>query len=455
MGLLPGGVPGLEDIGLGASELLFAGGLTLTAGVLVGVLPALHGAWVGSLKAQGARSTAGGAETRLQSGLLVAQVTVAVVLVMAASLLGGSLAKLRAVPMGYDVESVLTFTVRLPPGTYPDPGSQRTYLNDLSERIEALPGVRSVGATSRLPLREDQGWGDYGVRTEGGLPAEDGTNAHWIFANRQYLEAMEIPVLEGRPFQESTEGEAPWSRVVLNASLARKLFGDAPAVGQRIQMRFYQGWTDGVVEAVVGDVFLRGPEGPAPAVFLSDLDANPAPWLGIAVRTDGDPLALADIVRTVVLEVDPAVPGYRFATTGSAAGQHLAARRAVAVLGGIFSGFALLVFSVGLAGLVSHGVVRRRRELGIRVALGAQNAELVRTTVFRPLALVGIGLTLGLGAALAFGGIMESLLFGVEPQDPRIVTGAALLVGVVATVAAWLPARRIGHVQPAEALRPD
>jgi predicted permease len=445
------GLPTLDTASVGGSAVLLAGGLAVTASLFVGLFPALHGALLAGAAVQGGRATLGIRQRRFQSGLVVGQVAVAFVLVMGANLLGMSLAKLQSVPLGYDVEHVLTFTVRLPEHSYPDEGSRGTYLTSLRQRLEALPGVASVGATSRLPLRAEQGWADFAIRTDDDQGASD-LEANWIFADAEYLDAMDIHVVEGRPFEVSTEGGDAWSRITLNASLAAHLFGEEPAVGQPVQIRFASGWTDATVEAVVDDVRFHGPDQAASSVFYTDLDAFPVPWMGIAVRGAGDPEELVAAARQAVHATDPTLPGDHFSTTTASASLQLASRRAVAALGWAFSLLALGVSAMGVAALVAHGIVRRRRELGVRMSLGAPPGSLTWSATAGPLKLVGVGIVAGSAASLVTGSALTSLLYEVEATDPRIWIGAVALIVLTAVISAWIPARRVRRLDPAEVL---
>ena len=206
---------------------------------------------------------------------------------------------------------------------------------------------------------------------------------------------------------------------------------------------------------MVADVFIRGPASQAPALLFTNLDLSPSQSIGVAVRTSVPPEMIGERLRETVLSVDPSVPAYDLTTTGATAAQHLAPRRAVAFLGGLFSLFALLVSALGLGALVSQAVLRRRREMGVRVALGAQAASLVGSTLKRPLVLVLAGLLLGTAATLLTAGLLDSILFEISPRSPATVISACLAVTLVTVLAAWIPARRIAQLDPADALRSD
>lgn len=451
--VLPGGVQGLRQASVTAPVLLFAGALTLAAGFVVGVLPALYGALDGHARAGTTRTTTEGpGRSRTQSALIVAQVALAFVLVTGASLFGRSLALLRAVPLGYDLSSVLTFSVRLPHDAYPDRDTWEAYAHRLLEGIRGLPGVTSAGATTYLPLTGKIATG-FMVRPEGS-PEDDRTIALSAKVTRDYLRAMGIPVLEGHPFAEATARTGALDHVVINRSLARKLFGDGPAVGRTLLIRTNK-WQEAHVDAVIGDVRFRGPTATASNLVLTNLEASPSPILGLAVRATGDPAALGQRVRDVVKSLDPSVAPYGVRTTGEAASREIAARRALALLSALFGVAALGVCALGLHGLVAQGVARRRRELGVRLALGARVPSLVGRTALAPLKLVLAGLLLGLPVTWALSSVVKGLLFQVAPRDPVVIISVIVGVAGLAVVAAWIPARRITRVAPAEALRSE
>lgn len=453
--VLPGSVPGLDRTGLHPAVLTFAAVVTVVAGLLVGAIPAFHGAVLGRATVSGSRtSTVGPRKARTQSALIVAQVALASVLVSGASLFSASLARLREVPLGYDLEHVLTFSVSLPSAVYPFGPPAEAYAAQLSAELRGIPGVSAVGRTTFLPLSSQMGTA-LRIRPPG-TPEEDAVHVSWVQATASWLTAMGIPVLEGHPFPRAGSDANGLDHVVLNRALAHALFGDGPVAGRGLLVYgFDRKWHDAVLDAVVGNVYLRGATSETSNLLLTNLEGRPASSPGFAVRAVGDPAMLGERVREVVKSVDPSIAPYGLTTTAEAASEEIAARRALALLSTLFSVAALAVCALGLQGLVAQSVERRRRELGVRLALGATASTLVLRTALAPLRLVAVGLAVGLPVMWLLSGLLNGLLFEVAPRDPLVTTGVGLGLVGLALVAAWIPARRIVRVDPAEALRAE
>lgn len=450
-GWLPGEIPGLGHARLDAEGILVIAAVSILAGLAVGVPAAIRAARVHPLPDVTARTTGDGQVARLHAALIVGQVAVATVLALGAALLGRGLAELRAVPLGYDTDSVLTFEVQLPQGQYPDPETRETWVGRVGERLAALPGVAGVGTTSRLPLSDGMGIG-LAVRLPG-ESEERKRSVSWVTASEGYFRAMGIPLLEGRP--PHAGGSQAWApdEMLIDAPLARTLFGDAPAAGRHLVLDGFQGPREVLVTGVVGPVRLRGRRSDARPVVWTPLDAGQR--IGFAVRTVEDPADVAGAVRAALAEVDPSVPPHQLRTTGRAAAGELAARRALVTVSSLFGVAALVLLALGLYGLVAQTVASRRRELGIRLVLGAPPARVVSRAVTRALALVVLGLVPGIPAALLAGRLAGNLLTGVPPGDPLSVAAVVLLVLAVGGVAAWIPAARAGRIDPVESLRAE
>ncbi|MEX2608733.1 MAG: ABC transporter permease [Gemmatimonadota bacterium] len=448
--LLPAATPRLDQIRPGLWTLAFTAAATCAAALLAG-LPAAIAA------ARGARSAphpdrvrpddVGG--LRFQGVLTGAQVALAVALVVVASLLGRSLAELRAVPLGYDTRGVLTFQVRLPDTAYPDGASRQTYVETVRARLAALPGVAAVGVTDRLPLADGMGIGGRVWRAEAAADTETGMTQ--LAVNAGFFDAMGIDLVEGRAFQP---GDEESGAVIVARELARTLFGETSAVGQRLAVRSFRTPESVHVVGVAGDVRLSGmdTEGHAPVMY-EPLAAARISWPAFAVRTAGPPTRLAPEVRAILAQIDPAVPPFDIRTTGDAVAELLAARRAVALLAALFGAAALLLAALAVYGLQAQGVARRQRELGIRLALGATAGQIQRFVVARGLAWTALGTVAGLLLGLGAARLLEGLLFGVAPRDPRHFAAAALAVFLAAAFASWLPARRAGRTDPLGTLR--
>lgn len=450
---LPPEIPGLEHAGLTAPVLLFTALATMAAALAVGLIPAARGARAAPSPG-GERTATGGRERgRLQQGLVVAQVAVAVVLAVGAGLLGRSLGELRAVPLGYDTESVLTFRVRLPSHAYPEPATQQRYAERVEARLAALPGVEAVGHATRLPLGSGMGTG---LGLQAGLPEEGGEtlSASLVEASDGFFDAMGIELVAGTPPTPPLDPGEDVGGVVIDRATAERLFGEAPAVGRPIA---FVGRTayPGVVAGVAGDVRLQGHAGPVQNVVYSSTEGGWLQSISFAIRTRGRPGELTAPIRASLAEIDPTVPPFEIRTTGDAVAGELAARRALTALSGLFGLAGLVLVALGLYGMVAQWVAMRRRELGIRLALGAAVARLVRETVSRALLLVVTGIAVGVGTALGVTRFLRSLLVGVAPGDGAVLVGVVAVVLAVGLLTVLIPASRVGRIDPVESLRAE
>jgi predicted permease len=334
VGWLPAEVPGMNAVELSGPVLLFGLAATVASALVAGMLPALRGAAVGGAPRLARGITEDVTGGRMQARLLAGQVALAVVLCVGAGLLGRSLRQLMSVPLGYDTDDVLAFQVQLG-GEESDEPSWGPYTSEVIRRVEALPGVSAVGATSRLPFTPGFGRGT-DVRSS---PDSDPTGATLVDASPGYFRAMGIPVLEGTPFRAS-DPEFGEGDVVLSVSLARTLFGDQPAVGQTVWVpRSRDEWQERHVRAVVGDVKLRGRLMTGwETVMYGDLRRTPVWFPGFAVRTTADPSAVRERIREALADVDPTVPPFRFQTIEEITSGEIASRRAAASLASLFGG---------------------------------------------------------------------------------------------------------------------
>jgi predicted permease len=458
------GMPYWENVELDTTTLVYTMGVALVTGLLFGLVPALTAsrASAADLLRRGGRGVAGG-RSRLRDVLVAGEIALTIVLLVGTGLLVRSLSELLGVNPGFDAGQVMTARIALAGPRYSDDASLRRFFSDVIARVAAAPGVRAVGAVSNLPLN---GGGTNTFRVSG-LPEPSPSNrpeATMRAVAGDYFNAMRIRLVDGRGFTPRDDSTAS-PAIIINESLAKQLLGSRRAVGARF--RFYafpeQEWE---VVGVVADVKTGRLDATAPpTVYYSQLQA-PENRLSLAIRLacaldagsgSCSPASVAAVVRRAVAESDPDVPVYAVATMEQQLVDSPAvfARRYPLLLVGLFAATALILAVVGLYGVISYSVAQRTREFGIRTALGASPSA-IRGAVLRRAAFVaGAGVAVGAPAALAASGVMRGMLYGVKAADPLTYVGACALLGAVALVASWVPARRATRIEPTVALRAD
>lgn len=424
-------------------------GVTLLAGLSIGLPPAVRA--VGRVDG---RPTDRGLSrdrdaVRFQGGLAVAQISLAMVLLVGAGLTARSLAGLHDVPLGFDTEGVLTFRVSLPEATYGDRAARNEYIRRVRSRLQDLPGVEAVGATVQLPMAEGMGVGYRVRRAE--PPMGEPVPARWLHASPDYFRALGTRILEGRTFSEDEGGER--RPIVIDEVLARTLFPSGGAVGARLAVD--SGSEDDPPATVIGVVEhleMNGPRGYPQGIVVEPLSTLSFGALGFAIRTRGSAGAVAPLVDEALADVDPLVPAFDVRTVGQRVSRVIAANRTVAVVSGLFAGVAALLASLGLYGLLARGVSRRRKELGVRMALGADGRRVMAMILSSGGRLAGAGVLLGLPVAVGLSGTVDELLFDVEPRDPGVIGLSVALVLGVTFCATVVPAIRAVSVRPGEVL---
>jgi putative ABC transport system permease protein len=425
--------------------------ISVLTGLFFGLLPALQpssGNLNASLREGGRGSKSHG--RRLRGALMVSEVALAIVLLAGAGLLIRSSVKLLEVNPGYRAEHLLTARFQLPP-RYSQKLQRVQFYEQILQRLAALPGVASVGATSHLPLvRYNMG---ATLRVEGREPlaGEPPPSAPIASVNPDYFRTMSIALRAGRLLNDGDKEGAP-NVALLSETLARKLFANEDPVGKRFHVPvFGEEWT--TVIGVVSDVRHQGLDQEIEqAVYLS-YRQMPRPGMALVLRSVVDPLSLAAAVRQAVREVDPALPLYDVMTMGARLTNSIAGRRFNLLLLGNFAALALLLAAVGVYGVIAYVVTERTHEVGIRMALGAGRGEVVALILRQGMTLAGIGIALGVPAALGLTRLLTSLLYEIKPGDPLTYAGVSMILLLVALLASWLPARRASRVDPMEALR--
>jgi putative ABC transport system permease protein len=455
--LSPPNLPRLDAIGLNTSAFVFAIVITTTVGVIVGVAPALAARrtnfrlTIGSTRSMSGRSVAA-------TALVIAEVALALVLLVGAGLLVRSLDQLYGVKSGLDPDRVLTMQIVASGPQYRNNEARLQFFDNVVASVRQVPGVTNAAFTSLLPLSGD---GDgYGFQAEDAPTSNRGDdgNASRSEVSPGYFEAMRIPLLRGRLLTVNDVAESEQS-IVLNESFARRVFGAQNPIGQH--MRFGpdvgSGRPWGTVVGVVGDVHLATLDvPPSPTFYVTGRQWS---WVdnaqSLVVRTSGDPLPMADAIKRAVWSVDRTQPIQRIATMEGIIERSVSQRTFASLIFQAFALAALLLAAVGIYGLMASSVAQRTREMGIRAALGATAADIVGQVVRRGVALTACGLMIGAFGAAAASHLLVTMLYGVSRIDPVTYGGVAALLVAVAVVACWVPARRAASVDPAMTLRSE
>jgi len=448
-----GNLPPTARISLDGAVLAFTVGISVLTGMLFGIAPALQTMKVDlneSLKAEG-RSGAGSFErNRTRNLLVVMETAIAVVLLVGAGLLIRSLVRLQNVHPGFEAENVLTLRLDLPEKKYDRPEKTAAFFSQLENRLAALPGVEAVGMTTELPLSGQPN--DTGFTVAGRPPVRpnEAYGADFRRVNRQIFQAMRIPLLRGRQFTEQ-EVSAGAPVLIVSESLARSVFPNEDPLGQRLL--FGPTDTPSEIIGVVGDVSHRGLDlQKRPTMYLP---MHATRWKNLVIHAKTDPLSLASAVRREINALDPDLALAGMKPLEQLVYESVAEPRYRTTLLALFAAVALLLAAIGLYGVLAYAVTQRTREIGIRMALGAQAGDVLRLVIGHGIKLALVGVLIGLGAALGLTRLMKTLLFDLSSADPLTFGVIPVLLTLVALAACWIPARRATKVDPMTALRCD
>jgi putative ABC transport system permease protein len=435
--------------------LLFTFALSLLTGWVFGLVPALQLSRpeLQSFLSDGACGSGEAAKwNRLRGAFVVAQVALSLLLLVGAALLTRSFDRLLSVDVGFNPQGLLTLEYRLPQNKYPEPRERWEVHRQIVERIREVPGVQSACLVESLPFSGNGGSVPIVLPDRERPPAGKEPEVLIDAATPDYFETLGIPLLAGRLFGDPDRLDTP--RVVLiNETMARRFWPNRGAIGKQIQL--LQDGTTASVIGIVGDAKqFELDEEQQPHAYLS-FAQRPDIFATVALRTALEPLSLSEPVRQALWKADPDQPMWKVRTLQFLVNRNLANRKFLATLSGIFAALALLLTVIGLYGVISYLVDQRTRELGIRMALGAQTRDIVRMILKRGVALVSTGLVLGLSAAWLTTHLMGPLLYQVSATDPLVFASVATALLPVALLACYLPARRATKLDPLVALREE
>jgi putative ABC transport system permease protein len=428
--------------------------VSLATGILFGLAPALQAARKENFDGlKSGRSTEGRRPKRLRATLVICETALSLLLVAAAGLLLRSFAQILKVDPGFRPDGVLTLRVALPDAVYSKPEQVRGFYNELIERVQRLPGVQFAGAVSGLPLSGQGGSGTTTIDSQS-VPMEDTTpEADQRVVSSGYFKAMGISLVRGRFFEARDSDTAPPVTIV-DESLAQTYWPNQDPIGKRLHPGGRQSQAPWVtVIGVVRHVRNRTLEARSRVEVYWPENQRPSRGMTLAVLASANPMNLAPTIQREVGAIDPDLPVYRVRTMTEVMGDSLRRRRLALILLAVFAGLALLLAAVGIYGVTSYGVAQHQREIGLRMALGADRGQVMRMMIRRGMGTIAVGLALGLILALSLTRLMSGLLFAVRASDPLALGGAALLLTAAALFAIIIPARRAARLDPMVALR--
>ncbi|HEX8852043.1 MAG TPA: ADOP family duplicated permease, partial [Pyrinomonadaceae bacterium] len=447
----PSGIPRLEELSLDYRVLGFTLLVTLLTGVLFGLAPArqIRTQGLNEMLKEGVKGTTGGAQGRLRGAFVVAEIALALVLLVGAGLLARSLARLLNSDFGFDAHNVATVSLALPSSRYAERERAGQFYQQLLERVAGLPGVEAVSVSNEIPGRETGWTNDIAIPGHPRIQPGGEINVDWGIISADYFEVMRIPILRGRAFtrQEVAEGSPV---VIIDERLAREYWPNGDAVGQHL---LYDSPTPHEIVGVIKNVRNYGTGAESRIKIYTPLNRGRLGASTLALRTDADPRLLAEALTREIHALDKDLPVSALGTVEESLAHEISARRVSTVLLGVFSAVALVLAAVGIYGVMAHMVAQRTHEIGVRMALGAQKRDVLRLVIGQGMRLALIGIGLGLFASFTLTRVLSSLLYGVSASDPLTFASIAALLAMVALLACYIPARRATKVDPMIALR--
>jgi putative ABC transport system permease protein len=453
----PENLPRVTEIGVYARVLGFTLGISILTGLIFGLAPAWAAArgGVGEALREGGRSaTAGSARQRLRSTFVVAELAVALILLVGAGLLIKTFWKLRSVEPGFNPDRLVTMRVELPETRYEDVPTQTRFRKQVLANMNSLPGVQAA-MISELPLSGDALNHDFLVENRPPIAPGDEPSVETRSVLGDYFKVMQIPLQRGRDFGAPDFDEKAPRVGLANEALVRQYFQNEDPLGKRVRWARNPETEWITIVGVVGDVKHFGLDLPEqPALYTPYTQINPwKRWMSIAARTQGDAGGTAQALKQEIWKVDSQLPVTKVETMSEVAANSFAARRFNMSLLSLFAGLALVLAAIGIYGVMSNAVTQRTQEIGIRLALGASTANVLKLIIRNGMTLVGIAVAVGLAGAFALTRLMTALLFGVTPTDALTIVVVSGILIAVALLACFIPARRATKVDPLVALR--
>jgi putative ABC transport system permease protein len=452
--LLPMGQLGISVPMMDPTALLFAILVSIVSGLAIGVIPALRGTAVNLAQRlkTATRSSEGSHSTQLRGGLVILQVAASIVLLVGSAVLIRALVLLATVDLGFSPANLLTGSIRIQATAYPTPQQRQAFFTSLLQEIKVLPGVVSASMINKLPIiNPGQDWQIWPADQ----PRPSRGDAYFAMARMVtpgYFTTMQIPLLKGRDIAESDIGDRP-GVVLISEAVARAIFPDLDPIGRRVKI----GWETDPFEVigVVGDARLNPMSiSLDPGMYMSSAQMG-ASAAQIAVRTTVDPTQIVTPIRNILRRKDPNALFAAPAAMTSILDDSLADFRIVIVSAGFFSGIALILTAVGLYGMLAYHASQRRNEIGIRLAMGATNANLVKMIVMKGMVLVVVGLLLGIAVSYPATLLIRQLLFGTQTLNVSAYVGSVLVLIIVTVLACFLPAWRATRSNLVDALRSE
>ena len=453
----PDSVPRTEEIGVGLPVLAFTVAVSIVAVFLFGLAPLAQVSernlanWI---RGAGQRSIRGGGQT-LRQGLVIAEISLAVILVIGSGLMIRAFWKLQQVNTGFEPGGVVSFSLNLPGSKYKTP-DRLQFVNTLQQKLSSIPGVTSASAASGIPPLRRINANDTEIEGYVQTPDSPAQNVdYWNVVGTDYFKTMKIKVLEGRGFEPQDDSDTAMKAVVVNQALAKRFWKGSP-LGRRVNPGFGDPKVWCTIVGVVEDTKNAGMDKPAgPELYLQVRQV--ADFLGgnmnYVVRTSTDSLAIESSIRSVVREMDPSLPVYNLKTMNDVVSKSMVQPRFLALLLATFSGIALFLAAIGIYGVMAYSVAQRTQEIGVRMALGAQPLHVLRLIFGQSLMMLLVGTLIGLAGAFALTRLMSTLLFGVTATDPLTYVSVVGILTFVALLACYIPARRAAKVDPLIALR--